>query len=304
VTATSGYTILTLAESPVKAGVLWVGTDDGRLWLSKDDGKEWIDLTEKLPGPKARAIPRIEASSFDAGTAFVAVDRHRNDDFKPYIFHTTDFGETWKPLASNLPAGAVVGVVRQSSKDKNLLFAGTELGMYASFDMGKKWYHLAKTGMPANVRVDDIVIHPKEREAVIGTHGRGIWVMDIAPLEQLTEQAMKADAHLFNVKPAYVYKSQQRATAPPAGFKAPNPPMGIPVHFLTTPKSVGKVEVTCTSAAGKRVGLYLGKDTPGLDWCVFDVKEAGEYTITLKSGDVMQSKKVTVKELEMEKAEE
>ena len=127
----------------MKAGVLWVGTDDGKLWVSKDDGKDWTDVSDKIPGvPKARAIPKIECSHFDAGTAFVAVDRHRNDDFKPYIFMTTDYGETWKPLASNLPPGAVVGVVRQSSKEKDLLFAGTELGLYVSFDGGAKWHHL------------------------------------------------------------------------------------------------------------------------------------------------------------------
>ncbi len=197
----------------------------------------------------------------------------------------------------------MVGVVRQSSKDKFVYFAGTELGLYVTFDAGMKWY-LAKTGMPANVRVDDLVIHPKERELVIGTHGRGIWVMDIAPLEQLTEQVCKASAHLFDVKPAFVYKPVVRTVPPPPGAKFPNPPVGIPVHFLTTAKTAGKVEVICTNAAGKRVGLYLGKDTPGLDACVFDVKEAGEYTITLKAGDEVQTKKVTVKELEMEKAEE
>ncbi len=135
----SGHTILATAESPVKQGVLWVGTDDGKLWVSKNDGKEWTDLTDEdsrraegAGDPEDRVLalttpaPRI-----------VAIDRHRNDDFKPYIFLTTDYGETWKPIANNLPPGAVVGVVRQSSKDKDLLFAGTELGLYVSLDGGK-----------------------------------------------------------------------------------------------------------------------------------------------------------------------
>ena len=299
--APSGHTVLALAESPLKAGVLWAGTDDGKLWVTKDGGKEWTDVSDKLPGPKARAVAKIECSHFAAGAAMVAIDRHRNDDFKPYIFVTADHGETWKPLANNLPAGAVVGVVRQSSKDKDVLFAGTELGLYVTFDGGTKWHHVTKSGLPAAVRVDDLVIHPRERELVIGTHGRGIWVMDIAPLEQLTADVLKADAHLFAVKPAYLSKPAARAVAPAAGFKAPNPPSGIPVSFLTTAKSVGKVEVTCTDAKGKRVGVYLGRDTAGLDRHVFDVKEAGEYTITLKAGDVAQSQKVTVKELAVEK---
>src|SRR5262249_33332787 len=220
----NGHTILATAESPVEAGVLWVGTDDGNLWVSKDGGKEWTDLTDKVPGvPKERAIPRIECSPFDAGTAFVAIDRHRNDDFKPYIFKTTDYGVTWTALGGGLPDGAVVGVVRQSSKNRDLLFAGTELGLYTSFDGGKAWHHLNKTGLPRCVRVDDLAIHPRERELVIGTHGRGVWVMDIAPLEQLTAEALKADAHLFDIKPVTLIRKQERAMEAPKGFKAPNP---------------------------------------------------------------------------------
>ncbi len=301
----AAHTVLALAESPVKAGVLWVGTDDGKLWVSKSDGKDWTDVSDKLFGlPRARAIAKIECSHFTPGTAMVAIDRHRNEDFKPYIYITTDFGETWRPIAGNLPNGAVVGVVRQSSKEKFLLFAGTELGLFVTFDAGAKWHQVKKSGLPLAVRVDDLVIHPKERELVVGTHGRGIWVMDVSPLEQLAETVLKADVHLFDVKPAYFHKPVRRPFPPPPGFKTLNPPVGIPVHFLTTATTAGKVEVTCTNASGKRVGLYLGKETPGLDSCVFDIKEAGEYTITLKAGDVTQTKKVTVKELEAEKAEE
>ena len=292
----SGHTILSLAESPVKAGVLWVGTDDGKVWVSKNDGKDWSDVSDNLPGPKARAIAKIECSHFTPGTAMIAVDRHRENDYKPYIYVTRDYGETWKPAAGNLPAGAVVGVVRQSSKEKFLLFAGTELGLFVTFDAGTKWHRVSKSGLPA-VRVDDLVIHPTERELVISTHGRGIWVMDIAPLEQLTESVWKADAHLFDVKPSILCKLVPRAVPPPPGYRAANPPVGIPVTFRTTLKTAGKAEVTCRDAKGKRVGLYLGKETAGLDSCVFDIKEAGEYTITLKAGDVTQSKKVTVKEL-------
>jgi photosystem II stability/assembly factor-like uncharacterized protein len=298
-----GHTILALAESPVKSGVLWVGTDDGNLWVSKNGGKDWLDMGANLPGDRARAIAKIECSHFNPGTAFVAVDRHRNDDYKPYLFITLDYGQTWRSISSNLPPGAVVGVVRQSSKDRFLMLVGTERGLFVTFDAGMKWYHLAKTGLPAGVRVDDLVIHPRERELVIGTHGRGVWIMNIAPLEQLTETVLSSDAHLFDIKPAFIYKPVKRAAPPPQGFTAPNPPVGITVHFLTTPKTVGKCELTCANASGKRVGLYLGKDTPGLDGCVFDVTNPGEYTITLKTGDTMQVKKASVKELEWGKGD-
>jgi photosystem II stability/assembly factor-like uncharacterized protein len=290
-----GRTILSLAQSPAKAGVLWVGTDDGKLWVTRNDGRNWTDLSDNLPGPKARAIPRIECSHFDAATAIVVIDRHRNADFQPYIYLTTDHGDTWKPLAGNLPDGAVVGVVRQSSRHKDLLFAGTETGLFVTFDGGEKWHHVARSGLPAGVRVDDLVIHPRERELVIATHGRGIWIMDIAPLEQLTEAVLKVDAHLFDVKPVLLVRPQKREAPAPAGFKAANPQPGIAVHFLTTAATAGKVELTCADASGKRIGLYLGGEKPGLDWCVFEAKEPGEYTVTLKAGGQTLTKKATVK---------
>jgi hypothetical protein len=153
------------------------------------------------------------------------------------------------------------------------------------------------------VRVDDLVIHPHERELVIGTHGRGIWVMDISPLEQLSSKILAADAHLFDVRPVTFVKKQDRpepaAKSPPipkGAFAAPNPPAGITVHFLTSAKVAGKVAVTCKDPTGKQTGLYLGKDASGLDSVVFDVKEPGEYTISLKGGEVVQTKKVKVAE--------
>src|SRR5262249_34299205 len=156
----------------------WVGTDDGRLHLSRDGGKEWKDLSARLSGvPVDRWITRVECSHFAEGTAYVTVDRHRNDDRKPYIFKTTDFGVTWVPLAANLPADGAVHVLRESSKNRDLLFVGTEFGLYTSLDGGKRW-HALKNGIPPGVTVHDLVIHPRERELVIGTHGRSIYVMD------------------------------------------------------------------------------------------------------------------------------
>src|SRR5207237_6353403 len=131
-----------------------------------------------------------------------------------------------------LPDRAVVGVVRESSKTQNLLFAGTEIGLYVSLDAGKSWHHMDRTGLPPTVRVDDLVIHPRERELVIGTHGRSVWVMDIAPLEQLTEEVRKADAHLFDLRPVPALKRQERKTPSPKGFAAPNPRPGAVAYVL------------------------------------------------------------------------
>lgn len=295
--AGQGHTILALAESPSKAGVLWAGTDDGNLWVTQTDGKAWTDVSAKLPGPKARAVAKIECSCFAAGAAFVAVDRHRNDDFKPYIYATTDYGETWKLVSGDLPDGAVVGVVRQSSRNKNLLFAGTELGLYVTFDGGTKWHHVTKSGMPAAVRVDDLVIHPKERDLVIGTHGRGVWVIDVAPLEQLNEKVLASDVYLFDIKPVVLLKPAKRETAPPAGFKAPNPPARPAVSFLVGPKGADKVTVSYKGADGDVTSEFTDLK-PGLHTRELGALPAGEYTVTLKAGEVTQTKKLVVKAAE------
>ena len=299
----SGHNLTVLAESPVQAGVLWAGTDDGNLWVSKDGGKAWADVTKLVPGvPADRTISRVEPSHADAGTAYLAIDRHRNDDFKPYLFKTTDYGISWAPLTNGLPAGAYVGVVRQSSRNRNLLFAGTELGLFASLDGGKEWLHVGKTGLPAHVRVDDVVIHPTARELVVGTHGRGIWVMDVAPLEQLTPEALKAPAHLFDVKPVTLLPEQKRET-PARGYVAPNPPRGVTVSYLMNAAGEPPV-VELRDAGGQVVGFAgtSGRVSPGLRHATLDVKEPGEYMVALRVGKTeVATKKVTVKAAEPEK---
>ncbi len=297
--AANGRTILTLAESPAKSLVLWAGTDDGNVWLSKVTRGTWVDVGKNIEGvPAERAISKIECDHKEPGTAFVAIDRHRNDDTAPYLFKTTDYGETWEPIVKGLPPGAVVNVVRQSSKSPKLLFAGTELGLYASPDGGVNWHHLKNTDMPPTVRIDDLVIHPRERELVIGTHGRGIWVMDIAPLEQLTDEVLAADVHLFDVKPSVELKERPRpAPAKGAeavkGYTAPNPPAGVPVTFFLG-KSNLKADVTLTGADGKAVATKsVNATTIGLYTATLPAPP-GEYTVTLKAGSATRTGKAVV----------
>ena len=288
----SGHTLSTIAESPVTKGELWVGTDDGNVWLSKDGGKAWTDLSNNVPlVPRDRTISRIECSHADAGTAYLAIDRHRNDDFRPYLYVTRDHGKTWTPLVNGLPMGAVVGVVRESSKAKNLLFAGTELGLYVSLDAGAKWQRVEKSGLPAATRVDDLVIHPRERELVIGTHARSVWVMDIAPLEQLTPAVLKADAHLFDLKPVTVLKPKERAGEPAKGFKAANPK---PVATYWVGAGTKSVEFSIRNGEQDVTGAVIDAPKPGLHTVTLPTTP-GEYTVTLKAGGATVSKKVTVK---------
>jgi photosystem II stability/assembly factor-like uncharacterized protein len=289
------HTILSIAESPVKQGVLWVGTDDGRVWVSKDDGKEWIDVGAKIPElPRGRAISKIECSHFTPGTAMVAIDRHRNDDIKPYISITTDYGETWRSIAGDLPEGAVVNVVRQSSKDKFLLFAGTEMGLFVTFNAGLHWHHLNTTGMPQGVRVDDIMIHPRERDLVIGTHGRGIWIMDIAPLEQLSEKVLAADAYLFDVKPVTPHRSIKRDFPAMPGWKAPNPPPGPVAAFLLNGPGPERVKFRWKSDDGETGSADFAIPGPGLHWRPLGELKPGNYSLSLEARGVTVSQKFMV----------
>ena len=298
----SGHTIHALAESPKKAGLLYAGTDDGNLHVSKDDGKSWTNLTEKLPGPKERTIGRIECSAHDEGTAFVTIDRHRNDDRRPYLFKTTDHGATWKSLTANLPDGAMVNVIRQSSKNADLLFVGTENGLFASLDGGAKWHRINRSGLPGVVPVDDLVIHPRDRDLVIGTHGRAIWVMDVKPLEELDAKLLQKQAHLFSIKPALAFEAKT-PDEPSRSFLGKNPPFGAVIHFHL--KETMAATITINDEKGKKLRKLEGKKQAGMQSVVWDLRvegsmalvSPGEYTATLKVGNQELTQQVKVEAL-------
>jgi photosystem II stability/assembly factor-like uncharacterized protein len=228
--------ITTIAASPVRRGVIWVGTDDGNLQVSQDDGEHFTNVVGNIAGAPTGPlgyvqVDRIEASHFDAGTAYAAIDNHRNDDWKPYIFKTTDFGKTWMNIASNLPAKGHVNVVRQDLVNPNLLFAGTDYGLYVSLDGGQQWKSF-QNGMP-NVLVDDILIHPRDRDLIVGTHGRSIWIMDdITPLEQMTSTG--DELTLFDPRPAIQWKNDlelARGEIPGKWWRGENPQGGTAISF-------------------------------------------------------------------------
>jgi hypothetical protein len=287
----SGHTLTAIAESPVTTGVLWAGSDDGRLHVTRDGGKVWADLSKNLPNlPQARTISRIECSHFDTGTAFVAVDRHRNDDLRPYLFKTTDFGATWVSLANSLLGDEPVNVIRESSKNKNLLFVGTDEGLYVSLDGGAEWYR--HRGLPT-VPVHDLLIHQRDRDLIIGTHGRSIYVMDVAPLEELTDAVRKSSAHIFAVKPATLFEYRKSDTPAPAGpapagqYKAPNPPFGATVSYFLRAAPASPVTLTVLDATGKTIATLAGAREAGYHRAVWNLRagdklvEPGEYEVTL-----------------------
>lgn len=202
--------LFTLSESPLVPGLLWAGTDDGNIQLTRDGGRTWANVRPALKGVPPRAwVSRVEASRFDAGTAYVVFDGHRRDDMKPYVVRTADYGKTWVSLAANLPAATPVYVVREDLRNPRLLYAGTETGVFASVDQGRSWHPLG-SGLPV-VPVYDLVIHPREGDLVAGTHGRSVWILDdLGPLQQLSDEVLAADGHLFGNKAATRWRGVSR----------------------------------------------------------------------------------------------
>jgi len=238
-------TITTIAESPVEKGVLWCGTDDGNLQVTRDGGRTWANVVGNIQGlPRNTWCSRVEASHFDAGTAYAAFDGHRTDDYTTYVFKTTDYGRTWKSIKANLPFGWV-HVVREDVRNRNLLFVGTEFGIFASLDAGQSWFSL-KNDLPT-VAVHDIAVHPRDNDLIIGTHGRGIWILDnIACLQEMSPEVLATPVHLFSVRPATArYQSAKRESFTKPLFAAKNPMPGLEVtaYLQTKPKERPKVSI-------------------------------------------------------------
>lgn len=217
-------TITTLAESPSQSGLVWAGSDDGLLHLSKDGGKTWREVTPAGMPPWSR-MSVIEASPHDSAAAYLAVNRFDLGDNKPYVYKTIDYGKSWRPITRGIADDAFVRVVREDPKKKGLLYAGTETGVYVSFDDGEIWQSL-QLNLPV-VPVHDMTV--KEDDLVIATHGRSFWILDdVTLLQQLSEETVTAKAHLFKPRDAY----RMRGVGTNRGVLAgQNPPSGIVVHY-------------------------------------------------------------------------
>jgi photosystem II stability/assembly factor-like uncharacterized protein len=185
-------TITTLDESAETFGLVWAGTDDGQLWLTVDGGVSWRDVDDRLP--RDRWISRVEASTHARERAYVSFNGYRDDDMSPYLFLTEDLGERWQPISEGLPAEPI-NVVREDPENEDLLYVGTDRGVYVSRDRGESWQALP-TKLP-NVPVHDLVVHPRDHELVAGTHGRSVWVLDVAPIQELDEEIEQQAVHVF-----------------------------------------------------------------------------------------------------------
>ena len=200
-------TIVSLAESPLEAGLLYAGTDDGNLWATRDDGATWTNLTSATANlvPDGTYVSRIEPSKHEVDRVYVTFDNHRRGDFAPYVLASENGGRSFRSIAGNLPTGKpdFAHVIREDHVNPNLLFVGTDVGAYVSLDRGASWQRFMN-GLPT-VPVHDLQIHPRDGELIAGTHGRSIWIVDIEPLQQFTQAVAASDAHLFEPAPAYQY---------------------------------------------------------------------------------------------------
>jgi hypothetical protein len=268
--------ITTISESPLNKDLLWAGTDDGNLQVTRDGGKNWKNVFDKVKGvPKGTYVTRVVASRHAEGTAYATFDGHRSNDFGVYVYMTTDYGENWKAIRNGLPDdNGTVHVIREHHRNPKLLFVGTEHGLYFSVDQGARWRRL-KLNLPT-VPVDDIAIHPRDNDLVLGTHGRSIWILDdITPLEQMSDAVAGEDMHFFDSRPAIDWRIANRGGS--TGHKiflGPNPPNGalIQYYLKTKPEEKERVRITITDKDGKTVRDLPGAKEAGINRVVWDLR--------------------------------
>src|SRR6185369_2383867 len=267
-------TIITIAPSPVDSNVIWVGTDDGNVQVTRDGGKTWSNVFTNVPGLKPAAwIPTVDASHYDAGTAYVAADHHQDDDYTPYAYMTTDYGKTWKRITGDLPNSAAwVHVVREDPKNRNLFYIGTEMGAWASWDKGAHWVSL-RGDLPV-VQVRDIQVHPRDNDLLLATHGRGLYIMDDISALQGLESAQASDAVLFDVRAATRWSMWNRdGNLGQKKWTGENPPQGALITYYLKTQPPGEVNITITDKNNRVVRrMRRVADDAGINRVVWDLR--------------------------------
>jgi photosystem II stability/assembly factor-like uncharacterized protein len=304
-------TIYSISESPKDGKVIWVGTDDGNVQITRDGAKTWTNVVGNVPGlGKNSWVSTIEASRFDAATAYATFDRHSFGDMKPYAYKTTDYGQTWTPLAA-VESGVrgYAHVIKEDIVNRNVLFLGTEFGLFISVDGGQKWAQYKGSDFPS-VPVDDLVVQPREGDLVVATHGRGIWVVDdISPLRALTPEVMGQEAKLLPGRPSIQYMDVSGGW--PEGdetFRGRNRPAEAQITYYQKGRHIfGDLKIEIFDQDGKLVDSVAGSKHRGLNragWAMhmkppavppaasalFEAAQGprvlpGKYTVKLTKGD-------------------
>jgi len=265
-------TITTISESPLKPGLIYVGTDDGNLWVTKNDGATWTKIGEGLP---KKWISRVVASQHEEGTVFVSLTGYRDDDFEKYLYMSEDYGKTWKSISGNLPSEPI-NVIREDPKSKDILYVGTEPGVYVSIDRGKNWFSLCNN-LPTTP-VHDMVVHPRDNELVIGTHGRSVYVLKVEIIQKfVNEKIYEKDLYLFEIEPANIVSSRGFQKAEISMYFYLKSPHTVVIEMLDkNGKSIKKVDFM----GEKGINLFevlLTSETSPL--------EPGDYKVIVSMGE-------------------
>ncbi|MEY2551287.1 MAG: hypothetical protein QOG12_1431, partial [Verrucomicrobiota bacterium] len=272
-------TIYSISESPKDKNVIWAGTDDGNVQVTRDGAKNWTNVVGNVPNlPKNSWVSWVQASNFDAGTAYAAFDRHTFGDMAPYVFRTTDYGKTWTPLITAQDSKGVRGyahVVKDDLVNKDLIFVGTEFGLFVSIDGGKAWAQFKGSRFPA-VAVRDLAVQPRDHDLVLATHGRGIWVIDdISPWRALTPEVLNQEATFVSARPV-----QQRIEANggwasgSATFIGDNPPDAAVITYYQKSRHLfGKLKLEVLDSTGRVVDTLPASKRPGLNRVVWSMRE-------------------------------
>ena len=312
-------TITTVAESPHTRGILWAATDDGRIHVTRDDGASWSDVTSGIVAagaPPDHWFTRVTPSRHRAGTAYATITGFHRDDGRPFVFRTDDFGASWRSIVATLPAAAPANLVIEDHTRPDLLFLGTDRGLFVSVDAGVRWVPF-RANMPI-VPVRDLIVHPRENDLVVGTHGRGIWIADITPLQQLSETVLAKPLHLFAPEPKALRIESDWGNYGLEGdqvLATPNEPNGMPIHYWQRDAGSGAMTIRISDAAGAVVRTLEQQSGPGLRNVLWDLRREGEedagrrgsgrtvgepvapgeYTITLEMGGQRMVQTATVK---------
>ena len=309
------FAISSISESPLTKGVIWAGTSDGNVQLTRDDGRTWKDVTPSITATGGRRdayVSRVRASAHAAGRAYVAKNGYKFDDFRPFLYRTEDYGDTWTSIAGNLP-DEPINVIVEDLKNPELLFVGNDSGVFVSINAGGRWVKM-NNNVP-NVPVHDMLVHPRENDLVLGTYGRDLWITNIAPLQEIDGPLLDKDAHLFRIQDTVQRVTWQFAANDylfgQRHIQTPNEPSGMVIRYYLKRPLAAPPTIVVTDAAGKEWARLPGANTAGISAVIWSMRPQGagrsgrgnpveqlaplgEYTVTLDAGAVKLIQKARV----------
>jgi photosystem II stability/assembly factor-like uncharacterized protein len=278
--------VFSIAESPKEAGLIWAGTNDGLLQLTRNGGKSWTNVTKSIPDlPPWGTVSSVEASRYDAGTAYITVDFHQVNNRDPYVYRTNDYGKTWKMITTGVPHSMLsyVHFIREDPVRRGLLYLGTENALYVTFDDGESWQPL-QMNLP-HAPVYGMAVQEQFNDLVIATYGRGFWILDdLTALQQMTAQVMSADAHLFAPRPAYRFRAiTSEAGSPEDPTVGHNPAYGASINYYLKTAATGNVTVTISDSKGQVIRTLDAPRSAGLNRVYWDLRSSPSKRVTFRT---------------------